>query len=76
MPDYQKGSSPVNNALPLSSEEIQYPLVSVVIVNYNGLKFLKECIQSLIAQTYKNLEIIVVDNASSDNSIEYLTIRF
>jgi GT2 family glycosyltransferase len=76
MPDYQKGSSPVNNALPLSSEEIQYPLVSVVIVNYNGLKFLKECIQSLIAQTYKNLEIIVVDNASSDNSIEYLRSDF
>jgi GT2 family glycosyltransferase len=48
------------------------PIVSVIIVNYNGKRFLEECISSLFAQTYKNLEIIVVDNASSDGSVEYL----
>lgn len=56
--------------------QIEYPLVSAIIVNYNGKKFLGECIQSLIDQTYKNMEIIVVDNASVDDSIEYLNSNF
>lgn len=47
-------------------------MVSVVIPNYNGIDFLKTCIESLRKQTYKNMEIIVVDNASSDDSVKYL----
>lgn len=48
------------------------PLVSVIIVNYNGQKWLKKCFDSLLNQTYKNFEIIFVDNNSSDDSIEFL----
>jgi glycosyltransferase involved in cell wall biosynthesis len=48
------------------------PLVSVVIPNWNGKKYLKDCIASLKIQTCDALEIIVVDNASSDGSVEYL----
>jgi len=48
------------------------PIVSVVIVNFNGRKFLSDCIGSLYAQTYQNLEILVVDNGSSDDSVDYL----
>jgi len=48
------------------------PVVSVVIVNYNGLHFLKDCVQSLLSQTFRQIEIIVVDNASSDNTVEFL----
>jgi len=44
------------------------PLVSVVIVNWNGARHLRICLPSLQAQSYKELEIIVVDNASSDES--------
>jgi hypothetical protein len=46
--------------------------VSVIIVNYNGKKWLKKCFDSLIHQTYKEFEIIFVDNNSSDDSIEFL----
>ena len=48
------------------------PLVSVIIVNWNGEKFLDICLSSLRVQTYHNFEVIVVDNASTDNSIKFL----
>ena len=47
---------------------INEPLVSVIINCYNGEKYLKEAIDSVIAQTYKNWEIIFWDNQSTDNS--------
>jgi cytochrome b involved in lipid metabolism len=40
-------------------------LISVIIVNWNGKRWLKDCLSSLQGQTYKNFEIILVDNASS-----------
>lgn len=50
--------------------------VSVVIVNWNGKKWLDKCLSSLLNQTYKKLEIILVDNASVDDSILYATENF
>lgn len=47
-------------------------LVSVIIVNWNGKKWLKKCLDSLRAQTYRNFEIILVDNASTDDSVEFV----
>jgi glycosyltransferase involved in cell wall biosynthesis len=49
-------------------EMIQKPLVSVIMNCYNGEKFLREAIDSVYAQTYKNWEIIFWDNASTDGS--------
>ena len=46
------------------------PLVSVVIPNWNGREFLPACLDSLRAQTYPHIEIILVDNASVDGSPE------
>ena len=44
--------------------------VSVIIVNWNGEQFLEQCLTALLAQTVKAHEIILVDNASSDASLE------
>lgn len=43
--------------------------VTIIIPNYNGEKFLKECLDSLIIQNFMDFSVVLVDNASSDNSI-------
>lgn len=48
------------------------PLVSILIPNYNYAKYLRHCLDSVINQTYSNIEIIIQDNASTDNSYEIL----
>jgi GT2 family glycosyltransferase len=48
------------------------PLISTVILNWNGKEYLHPCLQSVKGQTYPNIEIILVDNASTDGSIEYI----
>lgn len=52
------------------------PLISVVLLNWNGIKVLDRCLGSLTAQTYSPLEIIVVDNASTDGSVGLIKKRF
>lgn len=49
------------------------PKISVIMSVFNGLPYLKEAIQSILSQTYKNFEFIIVDDASTDDSWEYLT---
>jgi len=46
------------------------PLVNILIFNYNYGRYLRECLDSVISQTYQNLEIIFSDNCSSDDSWE------
>lgn len=58
---------------PLSKKS---PLVSVVIPNWNGKKFLEVCLPSLKIQTFKNFEVIIVDNGSDDGSLEYMLNKF
>lgn len=48
------------------------PLISVVIPNWNGKKFLAGCLDSLKTQTYEPIEVVIVDNGSKDGSVEYL----
>lgn len=52
------------------------PLVSILIINWNGKDHLKNCIPSILKSSYKDFEIIVVDNGSADGSIEYLRSNF
>ena len=47
----------------------RYPLVSIIIPNWNGAKHLPTCLGSLRHQTHPNMEVILVDNASSDGSV-------
>jgi len=47
-------------------------MISVVITNYNGRRYLPDCLSSLAAQTYRDFETILVDNASTDGSVEFV----
>ncbi|MCO4294479.1 glycosyltransferase family 2 protein [Solitalea sp. MAHUQ-68] len=48
------------------------PKVAVVILNWNGKRFLEQFLPSVIQSTYNNLEIVVGDNASSDDSVQFV----
>jgi len=49
------------------------PLVSIILPVYNGAKYLREAIESALAQTYHSIELIAVDDGSTDTSAEILT---
>ena len=49
------------------------PKVSVIIVNYNGKELLKKCLESLFKVNYKNFEVILVENNSTDGTVEFIT---
>jgi GT2 family glycosyltransferase len=46
--------------------------VSIVIINYNGRKYLEQFLPSILASTYSNLELIIADNASTDDSLKFM----
>lgn len=48
----------------------QTPLVSIIVPIYNVAAYLKECLQSIVAQSYENLDIILIDDGSDDESLE------
>ncbi len=48
------------------------PFVSVILVNWNGKRFLKQCLDSVLNQTYRNYDVVLVDNASTDKSVEFI----
>ena len=54
----------------------QNPSVAIVILNWNGQQFLEKFLPALLASTYTNARFIVVDNASTDNSIEFVEAYF
>jgi len=49
---------------------------SIIIVNWNGKKYLKNCLEAVFNQTYKNFEVIMVDNGSKDGSVEFVKNNF
>ena len=49
-----------------------YPEVTVYIVNHNYGRFIEDSIKSVLGQTFKDLELIIIDNGSNDNSEEII----
>ena len=47
-------------------------MISIIILNYNGKSLLKECLDSILCQTFNDFEIIFVDNGSTDDSIDFV----
>ena len=53
-------------------ESLRGPLVSVIVASYNYAQYIRETLASLLAQTYDNFEVIVVDDGSKDNSLSVI----
>lgn len=65
VPDNSSGAAP-------SQKMAQAPLVSVIMSNFNGSRYLEAAVTSVLSQSYRNLELIVVDDASEDDSLTIL----
>ena len=50
--------------------------VSLIVLNWNGRRFLEPCLSSLFGQTFLDFEIVLVDNGSNDGSVEFLETQF
>ncbi|MFH1690116.1 MAG: glycosyltransferase family 2 protein [Candidatus Eisenbacteria bacterium] len=55
---------------------MQHPPVWAVVVNWNGLEVVEPCLRTLLASSYPNLSVLVVDNASSDGSAHFVREEF
>jgi len=52
------------------------PLISILVLNYNGKDLLKPCLESIFEQNFTDYELVVVDNNSNDGSAEYIKENF
>ena len=59
-----------------SKSQTNAPLFSVIILNWNGRHLLEECLSSIRAQTFRDFETIVVDNGSTDGSVDWVKERW
>ena len=50
----------------------EYGLVSIITPSYNSTEFISETIDSILAQTYKNWELLITDDCSTDDSVEVI----
>ncbi len=52
------------------------PQVAVIVLNYNGMQFLEKCFNSLKASTYSNVELLMYDNFSNDESVKFIKEKY
>lgn len=58
------------------SQPLSWPLVAVVILNWNGKKYLQQFLPKLLSSSYPNKKIIVADNASNDDSVNFICANY
>ncbi len=66
----------MNDGDAMMQQRQDWPQVSIIIVNYNGLAYLDACLTSVFAQAYPNFEVILVDNGSVDGSVAWVEENF
>ncbi|HKZ16129.1 MAG TPA: glycosyltransferase, partial [Geobacteraceae bacterium] len=71
VPCSQEGSDGVTSSC-ISEKISNFPLVTIVTVVRNGAKYLKCAIESIISQSYKNIEYIIIDGGSTDGTLEII----
>ena len=59
-----------------SKSQTNAPLFSVIVLNWNGRHLLEECLSSIRSQTFRDFETIVVDNGSTDGTVDWLKERW
>lgn len=67
---------PLNGALADANAIKKEPVVAIVILNWNGKKFLEQFLPSVLSSAYSNLKIIVADNGSTDDSVVFLKAKY
>lgn len=69
---YDSCSHSYPSGKPAKESQERYPVISIVTPSYNQGKFLEKCIQSILSQDYPNLELIIIDGGSTDESVEII----
>lgn len=60
----------------MSAPKLEPPFVSIIVVSYNSRPYLEACLGSLLATDYPRFEVIIVDNASTDGSLDFVREHF
>ena len=68
----QEGKAAKGKRFKEGSVKNREPLVSVIVPTYNVDEYIKQCVDSLLDQTYKNIEVICIDDGSTDNTVPIL----
>ncbi len=55
---------------------MNYPQVDIIVLNYNGKKFLDDCFQSVFKSTYPNFKVYLLDNASTEDDVAYVSEKY
>jgi len=66
------GEEQLQSAIRNPQSKIEPGLVSVIVVNWNGLAYIDDCLESVELQSYPHVEMVVVENGSTDGSRERL----
>ncbi|MCE5329370.1 glycosyltransferase family 2 protein, partial [bacterium] len=66
------GMEPDEKLLYGFKKESNNPKVLLIIVNYNGINYIGECLDSIFSQSYKELQVLIIDNNSKDGSVNFI----